>query len=81
VIAVSGVLALAGYQLVAYGWSQLQHGNAGFFDILWPGRYTGLHPDGSSSVTIHGTKYKVPQGVVYVPVKGLNDTGAGGTIG
>jgi hypothetical protein len=53
VIAVSGVLALAGYQLVTYGWSQLHGDNAGFFDILWPGRYTGLHPDKGSTKTVY----------------------------
>ncbi|MDE1881999.1 MAG: hypothetical protein KGI89_15805 [Euryarchaeota archaeon] len=44
-VAVSGALIFIGYQLTVYGWSQLQHGNAGFFDILWPGRYKGLMPD------------------------------------
>ena len=41
VVAVSGGLMFAGYQLLVYGWSQIQGGNAGFFDILWPGRYKG----------------------------------------
>ena len=48
-VAVSGVLILAGYQLVTYGWSQVRGANAGFFDILWPGRYTGNTPDASGS--------------------------------
>ena len=48
-VAVSGVLILAGYQLVTYGWSQIRGENAGFFDILWPGRYKGNRPDVSGS--------------------------------
>ena len=45
-VAVSGGLLFAGYQLLVYGWSQVNGANAGFFDILWPGRYTGNTPDG-----------------------------------
>ena len=45
-IAVSGGLIFAGYQLLVYGWSQVNGGNAGFFDILWPGRFTGNPKDG-----------------------------------
>lgn len=67
-VAVSGGLIFIGYQLMVYGLSQVRHGNAGFFDILWPGRYTGLHPDSGTGIT-------------YTPGKGLNDVGAGGTIG
>jgi hypothetical protein len=53
-IAVSGALVFAGYQLLTYGWSQLQHQNVGFFDLLWPGRltapgYTAPAPDGGGS--------------------------------
>ena len=40
-VAVSGGLVFLGYQLLVYGWSEVNHGNAGFFDILWPGRYKG----------------------------------------
>ncbi len=43
--AVSGALIFIGYQLVAYGWSQVKGSNAGFFDILWPGRFKGAMPD------------------------------------
>ena len=50
-IAVSGVIVFAGYQLVVYGWSQLQGQNAGFFDILWPGRYKGNTPDKGSATS------------------------------
>lgn len=48
-VAVSGGLLFAGYQLLVYGWSQVNHGNAGFFDTLWPGRYTGNPLDGPAS--------------------------------
>ena len=44
-IAVSGGVLFIGYQLIVYGWSQVRGANAGFFDILWPGRYSGPHPD------------------------------------
>ena len=44
-VAVSGGLIFLGYQLMVYGWSQVQKSNAGFFDILWPGRYKGEFPD------------------------------------
>ena len=40
-VAVSGGILFAGYQMLVYGWSQVQGGNAGFFDILWPGRFKG----------------------------------------
>ena len=40
-IAVSGALVFGGFQLLVYGWSQVRGSNAGFFDILWPGRYKG----------------------------------------
>lgn len=50
-IAVSGGLIFAGYQLLVYGWSQVQGSNAGFFDILWPGRYKGNTPDGPAKTS------------------------------
>lgn len=34
-----------GYSVLAYGWSQLRGCNAGFFDLIWPGRFTGCNPD------------------------------------
>ena len=40
-----GVL-FAGYTLFVYGLSQVRGCNAGLLDVLWPGRYTGCHPDG-----------------------------------
>lgn len=43
-LAVSGGLLFAGYQLIAYGWSQMRGQNAGFFDLLWPGRLTNGLP-------------------------------------
>ena len=66
-IAVSGGLLFLGYQLMVYGWSQVQGSNAGFFDILWPGRFKGANPDQT--------------GNTYVPGGGLNNTASGGTIG
>ena len=68
-IAVSGALVFAGYQLLVYGWSQVNGANAGFFDILWPGRYTGNTPDSSAVATETST--------------GLEDstnTGSGGAL-
>jgi hypothetical protein len=50
-VAVSGGLIFAGYQLLVYGWSQVNHGNAGFFDILWPGRYKGNPLDGPTKAS------------------------------
>ena len=44
-VAVSGLLIFAGYQLVVYGWDQLNHGNAGFFQILWPGQADKIAAD------------------------------------
>lgn len=67
-VAVSGALIFSGYQLSVYGWSQVNGANAGFFDILWPGRYTGNKPDSGA-------------GILDIPGLGLNDTAAGGTIG
>lgn len=67
VVAVSGALIFAGYQLLVYGWSQVNGANAGFFDILWPGRYNGNTPDKSA--------------VAVETPTGLNDTAAGGTVG
>jgi len=47
---VSGALVFGGYTLLVYGWSQLRGSNAGFFQILWPGRYTNVAAsDGPSS--------------------------------
>ena len=66
-VAVSGGLIFAGYQLLVYGWSQVNHGNAGFFDILWPGRYKGNPLDTAALAQATST--------------GLKDTAAGGTIG
>ena len=48
-VAISGLLIFAGYQLATYGWSQVRGSNAGFFDILWPGRFAGLNPDKSAT--------------------------------
>jgi hypothetical protein len=67
-IAVSGGLMFIGYQLMVYGFSQVRGQNAGFFDILWPGRYKGNTPDKSAADT-------------YSPSTGLNNTAAGGTVG
>ena len=67
-VAVSGALIFIGYQLTVYGWSQIRGENAGFFDILWPGRYKGSTADYSPPFT-------------YTPGKGLSDTAAGGTVG
>ena len=50
-VAVSGGLIFAGYQLLVYGWSQVNGANAGFFDLLWPGRFTGANPDGPSKAS------------------------------
>jgi len=51
VIAVSGGLLFIGYQLTVYGWSQVRGSNAGFFDILWPGRFKGAFPDGANKTS------------------------------
>ena len=53
-VAVSGGLIFLGYQLLVYGWSQVNGQNAGFFDILWPGRYQGNTPD-SGALTSFGS--------------------------
>jgi len=66
VIAVSGAIVFAGYQLAAYGWSQLQGQNAGFFDLLWPGRYKGNTPDKGSSTS------SSTSGTVKSPTKTIN---------
>ena len=50
-VAVSGGLIFLGYLLLTYGWSQVQGSNAGFFDILWPGRFAGAHPDTTQNGT------------------------------
>ena len=44
-LAVGALVALAGYTLVAYGWSQVRGCNAGLFDVVWPGRFHGCNPD------------------------------------
>jgi hypothetical protein len=65
-VAVSGGLLFAGYQLLVYGWSQVSGSNAGFFDILWPGRYKGNAPDHTAVVS----------GGVGPGQAGLNDAAA-----
>jgi hypothetical protein len=70
-IAVSGALVFAGYQLICYGWDQVRGGNNGFFDILWPGRFKNATPDTGTANTA---------GIVQTST-GLNDVAAGGTIG
>ena len=65
-VAVSGGLIFLGYQLLTYGWSQVNGSNAGFFDILWPGRFTGANPDKASTGTETST--------------GLTNIAQGGTI-
>ncbi len=67
-IAVSGALIFIGYQLTVYGWSQVRGQNAGFFDILWPGRYQGNTPDAGAIAS-------------FGPNGNLNNTAQGGTIG
>ena len=75
-IAVSGALVFGGYQLLVYGWSQVRGSNAGFFDILWPGRFKGALPDGASATsttppaenTVGG---KTPGGVTITNTQGL----------
>lgn len=47
-VAIGGAIFFGGYQLIAYGWSQLQGQNAGFWDMFWPGRYKGNTPDAGS---------------------------------
>lgn len=37
-----------GYWILAYGWSQLNGCNAGFFDIGWPGQFKGEMKDGAA---------------------------------
>jgi len=54
-IAVSGALVFAGYQLLAYGWSQIRGSNAGFFEILWPGRFAPVASDGPAAAAPPGT--------------------------
>jgi hypothetical protein len=51
VVAVSGVLIFAGYQLLVYGLDQVRGGNNGFVDLLWPGRFKNVMPDTPSSRT------------------------------
>ena len=88
-IAVSGVLIFAGYQLLTYGWSQIQGENAGFFDLLWPGRYTGKYPLDSAGATSSsstpgglgsgsGAKTVLPGGLKIVPP---NSVGGFGKVG
>ena len=73
-VAISGGLIFLGYQLLTYGWSQVQGSNAGFFDLLWPGRYKGNTPDASAIAT-------QTKGLGSQSYGGLNDTASGGTIG
>ena len=69
-IAVSGALIFGGYTLAVYGWSQLQGQNAGFFDLLWPGRYKGNTPDSGGATPMPVTTNTaapvttVPAGVI-----------------
>ena len=65
-VAVSGGILFAGYQMLVYGWSQVQGGNAGFFDILWPGRFKGNPLDNVHTATTSlgsGTTNQVAAGV------------------
>ena len=76
-IAVSGALVFGGYQLLVYGWSQVRGSNAGFFDVLWPGRFKGALPDAAAAAppasppaanTVGG---KTPGGVTITNTQGL----------
>ena len=86
-LAVSGGLIFIGYQLLVYGASQVRGDNAGFFDILWPGRYKGAFPDSSgtgaaNTNTGSGTDYmpplssQAPAGAgSTIPTRGQSSTG------
>ncbi len=57
----AGLIILGGYSVFTFGWSQLHGCNAGFVDLVWPGRYKGCKPDkapakssGSSSASSGG---------------------------
>jgi len=34
-----------GYSVLTFGWTQVQGCNAGFVDLIWPGRWKGCNPD------------------------------------
>jgi hypothetical protein len=51
-----GILALwVGYQNLVYGWDQLNHGNAGYFQLAWPGNAKNIAPDDGGSNKSPGT--------------------------
>ena len=80
-----GILALfVGYQNLVYGWDQLNHGNAGYFQILWPGSAKNIAPDDSGGAATTNTTSNAggltgPAGVAATAAGQPNGTGVGGS--
>lgn len=48
-LGIAFLVSFFGYQVGAYGLSQVRGCNAGFVEILIPGKFTGCKPDAASS--------------------------------
>jgi hypothetical protein len=75
-LAVSGALVFGGYQLLAYGWSQIRGSNVGFFALLWPGALKSVPPADGAGSEPSGTAGQPSQGSAGSP-GGASGTGTG----
>lgn len=57
-VTVALAVLFGGYQLFQYGLSQVNGCNAGFLDILWPGRFTGCNPDSGASISVTQSQFQ-----------------------
>lgn len=48
-------LIFAGYTLFAYGFSQVRSQNAGFIEMVWPGKFSNPAADSGGSTVSQGT--------------------------
>jgi hypothetical protein len=73
-VAIAGLVALAGYQLLYYGLTQVQGGQAGFFSLLVPGKYAGNQTDSATAAAAASTPTSVASGVANI----ATNSGGGG---
>ena len=83
-IAIGGVIIFGGYQLLVYGWDQITGGNAGFFQILVPGKYTNVAANDGPAATTPTTTgiaggLTGPAGTLANAAGQPNGTGVGGS--
>jgi hypothetical protein len=57
-LVLAGLVLYIGYGNLVYGWSQVTGCNAGYFDVVLPGKWTGCNPDQAGSPAAGTTKSK-----------------------